>query len=57
MKGSCFDPDPKIVLRTYRIGEFLAKFRLCKQHSKDHDFDDFISETPINQENSEVIQN
>ena len=53
MKGKCFDPNLKVVIRKYEYNNTIDEFSLCRQHSIDPDFDGFVSETKI----KEVLQN
>lgn len=46
----CIDKHPKVVIRTFTWDERQLRIKLCKQHCKDPDFSNFISEIPINQE-------
>ena len=44
---SCLDENPKTVKRIFDWNGKLVQFKLCKDHSKDPDFSNFVSEERI----------
>jgi hypothetical protein len=55
--AKCKDKNPKILKRIFEIFNKKLEISLCQTHSKDPDFSNFISETPITQESLEVPKN
>jgi len=47
MTRYCLDKNPKIINRVYNWDDKLVTFSLCKNHCKDPDFADFISEEKL----------
>ena len=46
-KYRCRDANPKIVKRRYSEDGKIREYYLCKEHSADPDFADFVSETRL----------
>jgi len=47
MKRYCPDNNPKIIVRTYDLDGSKFKVKLCKEHSQDFDFLNFVQEEKL----------
>lgn len=50
MNRSCTDNNPKILTRIYNWDGKLVEINLCKDHIEDPDFQNFVREFSLNQD-------